>query len=1060
MNASSSIRPDVLGRLLAIPSLLDVFSDIAAIALFLQSALREVPGISDLAIDIEGVCYPASLVDAIPSVPQPPLHLARSPSPPASSPTSCRRLRLATNRQHYGDLILVIDDLDQFILYEPYVCNISNIVATVLENRAFLHNLQTTNNRLTEVLNHLEQRVQERTSLLSAEIARREVLETALRASEEKYRNLLVTTSEGFWLLDAAMNLSEVNQALCTMLGYTQAELLGKSLIDLVDEADRSMFMAQLAQVPVTDHRPYELVLITSQGNKLHTSVHATVIRSSRGDVQGSFAFITDITERKRTEANLRLSEEQRRLALDLTQLGSWDWNLLTGELIWSKQTFAIMGFAPDDPTYISWRDRVQPEDLEVIEAAIIYAQKHHTYFNCEYRLHHLDGSLHWILARGQTLCTATAQPVRMVGIVMDISNRKLAEFALQQQTQRERALNRVFQAIRQSLDLETIFATATTEIAQLLQVEQVSVAQYWPSRQCWRIVSSFHQAELTDPVGLEIPAVGNPLSDQLKQGKCIQVENTDRLTDATNRTVAQTLPGAWLLVPMMHQSTIWGCLVIHSMQRPVAWRSAQVALVQAVADQLVIAIQQANLYQQTQQELTERQRAEAALQQLNQELEQRVQERTQALKQQAEQERLLRFSIQNIHQSLDSKEILTTVLSETRQTLQVDRVSIYQFSADWSGRFVAESLEEGWNRFVGEELQPIWASTNLQVNAEERYDQNEVRVVNDIYTAELDSCYIESLEQFQLRAYVIIPIFVDDQLWGLLAACQHQGAREWQSWEITLLQQISLQLAIALRQSQLYQAAQMQVETLEKLNQLKDDFLSTVSHELRSPLASIKMAIQMLELKLSQPQTQDERLTQYIQILKTSCTQELSLINDLLDLQRLEAGKRELEIESIDLNQWLPAIIEPFATRAQEHEQQLIIELPPNLPIITTELNSLKRIVAELLHNACKYTPPGEQIKLAVWVRDDSLHMQVSNSGVELPPETLPHLFEKFYRVTGTDRWKQGGTGLGLALVKRLVEHLNGTISVNSENSLIWFTLRLPLTLQVPALLGTEGVT
>lgn len=1051
MTAPSSIRPEVLGRLLAIPSLLDVFSDIAAIALFLQSALREVPGIGDLAIDVEGVCYPANLANATSPVPQPPLNPSRSPSSQAGRPTSRRCIRLATNRQHYGDLILVIDDLDQFILYEPYVCNIANIVATVLENRAFVQDLQTTNNRLTEVLNHLEQRVQERTSLLSAEIARREVLETALRASEEKYRNLLVTTSEGFWLLDAEMNLREVNQALCTMLGYTQAELLAKSLIDLVDEADRSIFLEQVAHVSVTNHHHYEMVLITSQGNKLHTSVHATTIRNDRGDVQGAFALITDITERKRAEVNLRLSEEQRRLALDLTQLGSWDWNLLTGELVWSEQTFAIMGFAPDDPTYIAWRDRVLPEDLATIEAAIIHAQEHRTFFHCEYRLYHPDGSLHWILARGQTLCSATAQPVRMVGIVMDMSDRKRAELALQQQTQRERALNRVFRAIRQSLDLATIFATATTEMAQLLQVERVSVAQYLPSQQCWRIVSSFHQTGLSDPVGLEILAAENPLSDQLKRGECVQVEDTDRLTDPINRTVAQTLPGAWLLVPVMHQRLIWGCLVIHAMQRPVSWSEEQVTLVQAVADQLVIAIQQANLYQQTQQELTDRQRAEAALQQLNQELEQRVQDRTQALKQQAEQERLLRFSIQNIHQSLDFAEILATVLSETRQTLQVDRVTIYQFSADGSGRFVAESLGEGWSCLVGEELPPIWAATDLQTTPEGRYDPNEVRVVNDIYTTGLNSCQIEGLEQFQVRAYVIIPIFVDDQLWGWLAACQHRGAREWQSWEVTLLQQISLQLAIALRQSQLYQAAQRQVIALEKLNQLKDDFLSTVSHELRSPLTNIKMAIQMIELRLSQLQTQDERLIQYIQILKAGCTQELSLINDLLDLQCLEAGKRRLEIERIDLNHWFPALIEPFATRAQKHYQQFILELPRNLPIITTDLNSLKRIVVELLHNACKYTPPDERIKLAVWVSDESLHMQVSNSGVELPPETLPHLFEKFYRVAGADRWKQGGTGLGLALVKRLVEQLNGTISVNNENRLIWFTLRLPLTLQAP---------
>jgi diguanylate cyclase (GGDEF)-like protein/PAS domain S-box-containing protein len=308
MNAPS-LRPEVLGRLLVIPSMLEVLSGIGAIARFLQSALREVPGLRDLAITVEGVDYPTSPATVTQPTPPGPLNAdPRSPPPQADSPPPRRSIRLATTRQYYGDLVLVVDDPDQFILYEPYVRNIANIVATVLENRAFMHDLQTTNNRLTEVLTHLEQRVQERTSLLSAEIVRREILETALKASEEKYRNLLATTSEGFWLLDPELNLIEVNPALCTMLGYTQAELVAKSLINLVDEADRPMFRQQAAQVSATDQSHYDLVLVTRQGNKLYTSVQATTLRDSRGQVQGTFAFITDITERKRAEAKLQLA--------------------------------------------------------------------------------------------------------------------------------------------------------------------------------------------------------------------------------------------------------------------------------------------------------------------------------------------------------------------------------------------------------------------------------------------------------------------------------------------------------------------------------------------------------------------------------------------------------------------------------------------------------------------------------------------------------------------------------------------------------------------------------
>lgn len=1002
-------------------------------------------------------------------------------------------------------------------------------------------------------------------------------IEEVLADREERFRQMADNIHEVFWMTDIDLTqMLYVSPAYEDVWGRSRTSLYEqpKSFLESVHPEDRAQVVVNIEQ-----HRhngfSHEYRIVQPDGSIRWIWEQAFPVANGAGQPYRLVGISQDITDRKQVEADLRLSEEHRRLALDLNRLGSWDGNILTGELVWSEQTFAIMGFAPDDPTYKSWRDRLIPEDLERLDAAIRQSHEDRMPFKCEYRIIHPDGSIHWILARGQTLYDEADQPVRMLGVVVDISDRKqleialqkseeryrqivetategiwildvnnattfvnpcmtqmlgytdcemmgkslfdfmdeegkaiaarlverrrqgiveqhdfkfqhkdgsdvwtlisthplydeagcyagalgmladitqrkLGELALQRQTQREQGLNRVFQAIRNSLDLDTIFATATAEMAHLLQVERVQIAQYLPDRQCWRMLSSFHEAGLTDTIGLEIPEVGNPFSDQLKRGECVRVENTDRIADPVNQEVAQTLPGAWLLVPFMQQDRVWGCLTVNSTQRPFVWSEDQVALVQAVADQLAIAIQQANLYRQTQLELTERQRAETALQQLNQQLEQRVQERTHALKQQAEQERLLRLSIQNIHRSLDLKEILAAVLGETRQTLQLDRVAIYQFAADWSGCFVAESKGEGWVPLVGEGIQTVWEDTYLQETQGGRYRDNEIWVVDDIYAIGLSQCHIEILEQFQVRAYVTIPIFVDDQLWGILAAYHNRSSREWRNWEVTLLRQISIQLAIALRQSYLYQKAQAQVTELEKLHQLKDDFLSTVSHELRSPLTNMKMAIQMVELRLDQQQIQDDRLTQYLQILQESCTQELTLINDLLDLQRLEAGMQLLEVESVDLNYWLPAIVEPFARRAQEQQQQLSVDLQPNLPVITTDLTSFKRIVMELLHNACKYTPPHEQITLTACVRNATLHFQVSNSGVELPPEELPRLFEKFYRVPGVDHWKHGGTGLGLALVKRLVENLNGSIAVSNENRLICFTIQLPLNAQV----------
>ncbi len=316
---------------------------------------------------------------------------------------------------------------------------------------------------------------------------------------------------------------------------------------------------------------------------------------------------------------------------------------------------------------------------------------------------------------------------------------------------------------------------------------------------------------------------------------------------------------------------------------------------------------------------------------------------------------------------------------------------------------------------------------------------------------------------------------------------------------EIRLVQQVANQCAIAIRQARLYQAAQTQVAELEKLHRLKDDFLSTVSHELRTPMSNIKMAIHMLRLSIGggtlDPSELDrnsqgtlspgryrrstssettpgtpvtERREYYIDILQAECARETELINNLLDLQRLEADAYPIQFRTIDLRQWLPSIIKPFQLRTSTCQQVLDIELPSSSPLITTDPVNLGRILAELMNNACKYTPSGGKISLCVrHNRALSLDVGVRSSGsivrtipgnlprpvvtftlsneAEIPADELSRVFEKFYRIPTADPWKQGGTGLGLNLVQKLVEQLRGTIQVESTRGQTTFTIQLP---------------
>jgi len=449
-------------------------------------------------------------------------------------------------------------------------------------------------------------------------------------------------------------------------------------------------------------------------------------------------------------------------------------------------------------------------------------------------------------------------------------------------------------------------------------------------------------------------------------------------------------------------------------------------------------------------------------LQSRNTKLEQQVWERTAKLNEQAQRDRLLTQIALRIHQSLNLEEILNASVDEVRQVLEADRVAILRLESSNSGIVVAESVAENWSSILGEIFaDTIWQESDSGV-------EHQIYAVPDIDEASLSAVKYARFQQSQIKAYLIVPILQDGNLWGMMCVHQCSQSRQWQPSEVDLLLQLATQIAIAIQQAQLYQqvqnlntdlerqvqerTAQLQqkVQELQQLNILKDEFLSTVSHELRTPLANMKMAIHMLQISPTK-----ERHQVYLEILQTECTRETDLINALLDLQRLEAAACPIDLEPVNLEVWLPTIIEPFYTRAQNRQQHLRVECDRHLPTISSNRASLGRILAELLNNACKYTPLDGEIFLEVQcpggdgrkgsASPTEIKFTFSNES-EIPQSELPRIFEKFYRVPNADPWKQGGTGLGLALAQKLVEQLEGKIEVESGNGKTTFTVTFPI--------------
>ncbi|WNZ22418.1 GAF domain-containing sensor histidine kinase [Leptolyngbya sp. NK1-12] len=304
--------------------------------------------------------------------------------------------------------------------------------------------------------------------------------------------------------------------------------------------------------------------------------------------------------------------------------------------------------------------------------------------------------------------------------------------------------------------------------------------------------------------------------------------------------------------------------------------------------------------------------------------------------------------------------------------------------------------------------------------------------------------------------AALVHPIIDNQQVIGDLWLYR-VGAEGFEPEEIWLVQQVATQCAIAIRQARLYQAAQAQVTELARLNRLKDDFLTTVSHELRTPIATIATAVQMLELELQRIGVElaaNPGLQFYLTVLQQESQQEIILIDNLLALTRIESETEPLVLTTIDPHIWVADVLEPFADYANSQKQQLELDIPIDLPPLTTDVADLERILTELLTNACKYTLAGGTITVSAALWNPSppnsapmLDLTICNPGISLSADECERIFDQFYRFPSSAPGKQQGIGLGLALVKKLTTRIGATIEAKSSADHLVFRLRLPLT-------------
>ena len=638
-----------------------------------------------------------------------------------------------------------------------------------------------------------------------------------------------------------------------------------------------------------------------------------------------------------------------------------------------------------------------------------------------------------WILRTKdgeETPISDSAAPIRdkdgsitgVVAIFQDITERKRAEEVLRKQAEREQLINLITQRIRQSLNLRDILYTTVIQVQQFLQTDRVLIYRFEPD---W---SGIVAVESVDPqcrslLGRRLldPCFVESFVELYRKGR-IQVTNdiyNQGLTECHIELLENFQVKANLVVPILQGDQLWGLLVAHECRAPRQWQQLDVSLLQQLATQLAIAIQQSELYEQVRL--------------LNAELEDQVRQRTAQLQRSLTFEATLKRITDRVRDSLDQNQILQAAVEELSQALTVDGCDAALYD-----------LKEMTSTITYECVTGVPPAQGTTICMSEFYQG---------YHQLLKGQYFQFCElQLRHRGVLTIlacPISDNDGVIGDLWLFRPID-KTFDELEIRLVEQVANQCAIAIRQARLYKEAQSKVIELAKLNQLKDDFLNTVSHELRTPVSSMYLALQMLDIIMQQDgvlSSQSEKTNLYFQILRNECRREIELINDLLTLQQTDTYAEPLKISTVTLQSWIPYIIEPFIIIVEKQKQTLTIDIEPELAPFSTDASRLSRILTELLDNACKFAPEGAQITVTTRAVDKGIELSVSNSDSEIPSEELTKIFDRFYRVPNNNPWRTGGIGMGLAIIKKLVKSLEGSIAVESNAGLTTFTLILPST-------------
>lgn len=616
----------------------------------------------------------------------------------------------------------------------------------------------------------------------------------------------------------------------------------------------------------------------------------------------------------------------------------------------------------------------------------------------------------------------------------------------LRRSLRQESLLNAVTNSIRRALSYRQILETIGESVGHIFEVNYCIVCPMQDGRveDCYPYLggkeayslsngtaASATDLELSPPL-VSVDSEANngylaPLKTMLAQTVwaaeeilVLQETNTDGRLQGEDAKIQQRRQAyqqlgihASILVPLQYQQEILAVLALHQCGQPRPWQDDEVQLLSMVASQAALALSQARAYEQL-QALAKRESLINAI--------------TTAIRSSLDPQEIFAAITQQLGQALHADGCVLSLWTEEDEFVQcvglhdATQLPPYTTHKSGAGNRAAQFVPPAeLPRGLPQSILPIGGNPVLK----QLMLTKQPVVLNDLeHYPEMN--ITEHPFQYSTRSLLVVPLLSDGQIIGSISLRQNFQPRRWQLSEIELAQAVAAQAAIAVQQARLYQKTRQQAEQLLELDRQKTEFFQNISHEFRTPLT---LTIGPLESAVNQHQGLSYE--QSVIALRSS-RRLLRLVNQLLDLQRLDAGRMQPSFRPCDLVDFVTQTVDSFRLYCERKGITLSTRLEP-CPAVYLDLEKFDKVLYNLLSNAMKFTSTGGNITISLQPAGNHCVLKVIDTGIGIRPDQIPHLFERFRQAEGSANRSYEGSGLGLALVKELVELHGGQVAVDS---------------------------